>query len=199
MMQQRHPLAYDRDAFTRPEVRRKLNVMKSLVDTLLDSDTFVDVIHEAAQCDQSMLKKWSYDGFTYRKGRRCDEGNYLYSLLFHWLFQQSSDHYSGVSNPMHALYHCHPTLMPFDDYNEFNLWSFQGDIIECLLARSSETGSAIPDDVKKDRLSCSRAIRLFSDEWDLIMRWLNRCYVPCQHRPPTQNIVSHAIFILGSK
>ena len=174
----------------RSDVRTHLSIMRACVDTLLASDALVLVCDIVAEADKHALEELSRTGFTYRNRRHCHESNYLYSILFYWLHTRAGDTFRGLANPLEAIVHIHPSLMPFTDgdYNEERCWAFHGVIIECLLAQCRDTGAAIPDDVMKDRQNCHDAIKRFADIWDDVMHCLNRCYVPCKYRPPTHNL-----------
>ena len=128
---------------------------------------------------------------SHTEKRSCDEGNYLYSVLFYWMLQLSKDTFRGHANPVAAIIQKHPSLTPFEngDYDEEKLWCFQGDVIEHILAIYREQGPAIPRGVAKDRQNCHNAIKRFADTWDDVMHCLNRCYVACWRRPPTHNLV----------
>ena len=188
-------VAWSSHVLRKKNVRLHLSIMRSCVDTLLASDTLVSVCDSVAEADKKQLNKWSRSGFTYRKRRSCDEGNYLYSILFYWLHTRAEVTF-GLANPLQRVVRRYPSLFPFTDgdYNEEKCWAFQGDIIECLLAQCSETGAAIPDDVKKDRQKCLVAIKRFADRWDDVVHYLSRCYVPCQYRPPTHNLADSLEF-----
>ena len=119
----------------------------SAVDTLLQSETFLDVSHAAARAAKREFKIWSRSGFACRRRRSCDEGDYCYSPLFFGLVARANGNLTGEPHLLDAAIRRHPHLMPLDDYNEEKLWCFQADVIECHLSRCRDAGVAIPADV----------------------------------------------------
>ena len=170
--------------------------MMTAVDTLLSSDSFADICLELACSTQEELKAFSKQGFTYRRCRPCDENNYTYSLLFNAMNARAQGR-SRLS--LDSLLNAHHALLPSEDRDEARLYSDQGDIIECLLAKCRMTGPAIPAFVVPDRIMCGRAIVSFSDDWGHTMHYLNRWFVPCRFRPPTQNVIKEMLFVLDSE
>ena len=163
-------------------------------DELILSDVFLDTIRTASQQTRPEIKGSSYSGATWRRGRAVDEGNYFYSILFNTLKARATDE---SREAFMKLLMAHPTLVEWDDCNEGNLWSFQGDIIECMLAVSGLTGSAIDHVVIVKRNRFNRVMVHTSDAFTELMQYLNSCYIPAAYRPPTQNVVEQMLFELG--
>ena len=190
---QSYTAPWDPNKFFAPRVHALLRTMRQCVDEILGSHTLAVVSELVEEGNKKDLKEWSHHGFIYRKKRSCDEGNYIYSVLFYWMLRLSENTFRGRATPVEAIIQKHPGLTPFTetghDYNEEKLWGFQGDIIEHILAICREQGPAIPRGVAKDRQQCHDAIKCFSDTWDDVMHCLNRCYVACGRRPPTHNLV----------
>ena len=179
--------------------QRALLLMRRMTDgtdELLLSDVFLDTIRRASQLTQQEIKTSSYCGATYRRGRAVDEGNYFYSVLFNTLKARAT---GEARETIERLLMAHPTLVEWDDCNEGNLWSFQGDIIECMLAVSCLTGSAIDAAVVVKRHRFLRVVVHISDAFTDLMRYLCRWYIPALYRVPTQNFVEQMLFELGRR
>ena len=188
------PPRWSRDRLYEQRALLLIRRMTDGADELLLSDVFLNTIRAASQQTKQEIKKSSYNGATYRRGRACDEGNYFYSVLFNIAKARAT---GEAREAIGTLLMAHPTLVEWDDCNEFKLYEFQGDIIECMLAVSRLTGSVIDPAVIVKRNRFTRVVVHIADAWDDLMRYLNRCYIPARHRPPTQNIVELMLYELS--
>ena len=190
-----NPYLYDRAALQNPAARVIVKKMIAAADALLETETFMQMCIEATTTRQDEIKDLSYDGFTYRQGRPTDEGNYLYSVLFVMMDRRAGGE-SALA--LRGLLRAHPSMWTFLDCNETKLYEFQGDLIECILHQARVTGSAIADYERPDRNKARRAIVVFANGWNELMRYLNRMYVPVSYRPPTLNLVDEMLYALHS-
>ena len=201
-LRETNPYLYDRAAFENPAAREIVSKAIASAETLLETETFKEVCITATTIRLDEIKQLSYDGFTYRRGRPTDEGNYLYSMLFVMMDRRAS----GTSSLLlRGFLQAHPSMWMFEDCNETKLYEKQGDFIECVLHLARMTGSAISSCDIDDRNKAHRAIVAFVDCWQELMRYLNHIYVPAKYRPPTHNVVDtmlhalHDIDLIGDE
>ena len=70
-------------------------------------------MREASQLTWAEIKKWSNEGFVYRKKRSFDEGSYAYSVLFFVILRVAR---GEASEALHGLLTVFPCLMPFESF-----------------------------------------------------------------------------------
>ena len=187
---------WSRDRLRTPHSCLHMRQMIIGADRIMQTDTCCTVLRGLPELTKDDIKQMSYDGCTYRRNRRCDEGNYFYSVLFLIIKERAT---GELRLSFDNLLQAHPTLVPWGDCNEGKLWEFHGDIIECMLSLASRTGSAISAAVVKDRLALRHEVVRISDAFECVMRSLCRWYVPAGQRVQTENFVDQMLFELGEK
>ena len=188
-------LIWKRERLSKPYLLGIQQRMFASAASLLLCDTFLQTLREASHLSWKEIKKWSGEGFVYRRKRSYDEGNYAYSVLFFVILRvargEASEALHGLSKRFVGL-----ILMPFDGYDEDKMVERQGDIIECMLAKASLTGPAIGHRDRRDRIRFHQKIKEFLDDFTHLTQCLCGEWMPYIHRPPTQNCVQELDFVL---
>ena len=101
-----------------------------------------------------MLKKESYEGVLYRRGRAYDAGNWKYSVLYYlleYISKQTKDEYKAYFEELHRHY----TSL---DYESHKAYELRGDIIEAALKWARLTGPNHPlREVHREFHDCVRS------------------------------------------
>ena len=186
-------LIWKRERLSKPYLLGIQQRMFASAASLLLCDTFLQTMREASQLTWAEIKKWSNEGFVYRRKRSYDEGNYAYSVLFFVILRVAR---GEASEALHGLLKRFVGLMLSDGYNEDKMVERQGDIIECMLAKASLTGPAIGHRDRGDRIRFHQQIKEFLDDFTHLTQCLCGEWTPYLSRPPTRNVVEELDFVL---
>ena len=171
---------------SKPYGSRLLSGIEEQIDILLSTNTFKQSCFDSDVLTWQETKDFSKEGFTYRKGRSYDEGNYCYSVILTWMYKKAT---GMARTALDVLFKAYPGLLPFDGHNPYNMWVLQGDFIECKLASARQKGPAVEEYFIQDRHRFAGAVVSFSDDFTELIQCLCGTYIPVRKRIATQTLV----------
>jgi hypothetical protein len=165
-----------------PRSERIVVDMIKHVDTLLQRNSTMLAMRDILRGTREDFKALSYSGCVWRGKRWVDEGNYSYAIMYFLLYARAREgtYLRELFNRLGVRYE---SLDPQGGHDSEASLSLQGDVIECILSHTVETGLAIDADVRADRLATNMAIRSLADLFEDLTRQLCSFYLPVVLRP----------------
>ena len=120
------------------------------------------------------FKDHSNRGGIWQKKVYYDIGSFAYAVLYNLLMEEALR--QDGSSPEMTLYNYRCLVNKYEslDIQHCN-WEIKGDVIECLLATSAETGTMVHPDDKKQRLIFMDFMRFYKEWFQRFLRRLTNC------------------------
>ena len=131
-------------------------------------------MREILKGSRSNFKNHSHRGGILQKKKYYDIGNFAYAVLYNILIEDALTQ-NGLS-PSMTLYNYGYLVNTYESLNiNHSNWEVKGDVIECLLATSMETGPMVHPDDKKQRLIFMDFMRWYKEWFQRFLQTITHC------------------------
>ena len=148
------------------------------IAVIMHSELWLQTVEWACAVDRYAMETLSNEGYCYMDKRNVDLGNWKYAFLWCSVARLSRRANRAIDQAMTRISQRYSSLR-VDASFTIGTIETQGDIIECMLATSRQTGIAVAVADCNIRLAFNAAVRQYSRLMDTVLQRTFRNIVAC--------------------